>query len=253
MTALCPICKYPRAGLDDDARCPECGKHPGDALPPIDDEPIAHRRRLARGARLACLAIAGRAAHAVALVLAALLAWEIFHAVLLVGLALIAAINVAAGTMVTRRGQLSGRWRGRALVRAVLVFELVAAILGGAVVLATGSAWVEYTLLGVIAAGFVVRSLLMAGIINTLALRLRSDKLQSQLKGWLKYAGIAAMTPIVAVVAAALTALIPILAPFTVIAAAPYLIFVGVLVVIALVGSIALHARLASELARAAT
>lgn len=250
--ARCPFCRYPREGLGESDACPECGGRPSDVVPALTDEPPRRRRRIARGARLGLAVMAVRVAHAAALLIAVIAARPLLSSVLVTGLLIAAVLNAAAGFQLTSRTLPMRRaWVGTTL-RAVLIADLF--IAAGACVAAFTPAYVALETAAVItlAATWLARSALTLAMLDVLADRLRSARLRSQLRGLIKYTGIAAMTPIVAVIAGALTALIPILAPFTVIAAVPYLVFVGVLIAIAVIAAVLLQARLAEELRIAA-
>ncbi len=168
------------------------------------------------------------------------------------GLALIAALNAVAGFRLTARGLTPARvWAGP-LLRVALGVDLIAAWGGGALMLAVPSVPLGVIVGSALVAGWGARSIAWFSVVRTLALRLEGDRLSNQIHSWMKYAGIAAMSLIAGVVAMVLTTLIPILFPFTAIAAVPYSLFLIVLGAVGLGGAYYLHHRLAKELQEAA-
>ncbi|MEL7485194.1 MAG: hypothetical protein AAFN41_12700 [Planctomycetota bacterium] len=254
---VCRFCKYPREGLDDDAPCPECGRLPIATLPPLADESQAHRRRLASGARLAQLACGLRVTHGGSLAVLAFTTDQAFWFALWLGLAAIASVNALAAFRLTAKGNASFRSWSRPTLRAVASLDIAIAVGGGIAHLATRDAPTAHLAVAIAAPAallvtWAVRSLAWVAITRSLAPRLDSDRLTSRTNAWLTYAGVAAMTSVAGFIAAALTALVPILAPITVVLAAPYGAVMLVLGTIALVGTISLHGTLARELATAA-
>ncbi|MEM7622513.1 MAG: hypothetical protein AAF235_04855 [Planctomycetota bacterium] len=251
----CRFCSYPREGLENDNACPECGRPPRATLPPLAEEPIEHRIVLAKGARLARLACFVRIAHLISIAVLALTTDEAFWWWLWLGLAAIAGLNAAAAFRLTAKGRAPFRTWARPILRIATSLDVALASAGGIAHLATRDMpTVNLAIaIGVPAAllmTWVTRSGAWVAVIRSLAGRFDDDRLSRRITAWFTYAGVAAMTSVAGIIAVVLTALIPILAPFTVIAAIPYSLLMAVLGSIALIGAINLHVLVARELAR---
>lgn len=247
----CPFCSYSREGIADDAPCPECGRLPRTTLPPLAEESPEHRRSLAAGARLAQLVCFARLLHLGTFAVLVFTTDQARWWYLGIGLALIASANAVAGLRLTARGHAPFRSWARPTLRAALAFDLAVTTLGGAASLVMPHLALAIGLSVALLVGWAVRSLAWIAIIKSLATRLETDALRVRINAWFTYAGVAAMTSVAGIVAVALTFLIPILAPFLVIAAIPFSLLMSVLGAIAMLGAINLHARLARELRRA--
>ncbi len=258
MTARCPLCRYPRAGLEDEnAPCPECGRRPGDTRPPLAEEPAEHRRRLARGARLAQIACFVRLAQLATLGAIAFAAPDAAWWVLLTGSGVVASMNALSAFRLTAPGRVPIRAWSRPTLRGLTLLDLALVAAGGLALAATrdtpnAGLALAIAIPAALVATWFARSLAWIAVVRSLAPRLADDRLERRLNAWFTYAGVAAMTSVAGFVAAGLTALVPILAPITVVLAAPYGLVMLVLGAIALVGALNLHGLLARELADAA-
>ncbi|MEM8757069.1 MAG: hypothetical protein AAGF47_04720 [Planctomycetota bacterium] len=248
---LCPTCRYDRAGLPDSTPCPECGTVPDRALAEslLVNAPARFVGRIRLGARIAAACIPARALSLLAVGGIAVIWPDAAVPALVIAAATVSLPAGIAWWLLTtpdpafRRALPMGR--SRITARTLAAIQIMIALVMPWGLLMPSRDLTAGIQLAALAAIWPALAIVGVAYTTELARKAQNPKLEATARGLLKYTAIASLTLAAGLVAALLTALIPILFVITVPLAVPYLIFLGLLLLFALIAGAVLQFRLA--------